>query len=187
MALRNTADHWGLPSKLFHWVMAVLIIAMLGMGTYISNFLEDIYRAFELVQIHKSFGFVAFCLVALRLLWRWRAGAPTLPPGIPRWQVRASQASHFMLYAMMVVMPVSGWLYASAAVNQDLFQIPNMVFGLFELPDPFTPGSKELEGFFATVHDFGAKALFALFLVHLAAALKHHYVDRDHILRRMWF
>lgn len=187
MTQRNTADHWGLPSKLFHWVMAVLVIGLLGMGVYISEIVDDIYRAFDLTQIHKSFGFVAFCLIALRLAWRLYAGAPTLPPDVPKWQVRSSQASHFLLYALMIVMPVSGWLYASAAVNQDLYQIPNEVFGLFALPDPFVPGSSALEKRFYTVHNVGGKLLFALVLIHIAAALKHHFVDRDHILRRMWF
>ncbi len=187
MTRRNTADYWGLPSKLFHWVMAVLVIGLLAMGQYISHFVDDIYRAFDLTQIHKSFGFVAFCLVALRLVWRWYAGAPTLPPEVPRWQVRASQVSHVLLYVLMVVMPVSGWLYASASINQDLYQIPNQVFGLFALPDPFVPGEKALEMRFRTVHDVGGKLLAALVLVHLAAALKHHFVDRNHILRRMWF
>lgn len=185
--LRNSVDRWGLPSKLLHWCIAVIVIGMLAFGIYIDRFVKDVYEAFDLIQMHKSWGFVIFCLVAVRITWRFAAGVPELPESVPSWQVLASRASHFLLYALMIVMPVSGWLYASASESQELFGIRNMVFGLFELPDPFTPGSKDLADRFRSVHGAASKLLILLAVVHIAAALKHHFVDRDSVLRRMWF
>lgn len=186
MALRNTPDTWGLPSKLFHWVLALLFAGMIGFGIYISR-LQDVYEAFGLIQWHKSVGTLVFFLVLARILWRLRAGAPALPDTMPPWQVRASHASHLLLYLLMLVIPLTGWLYASASPVQELYGIRNMFFGLFELPDPFRPGSQELADRFHFVHATAGKVLGAVVALHVAAALKHHFVDRDAVLRRMWF
>ena len=186
MQFRNTPGGWALPSKLLHWVVALLFIGMLAFGNYISR-VEDVYEAFGLIQWHKSFGSLAFGLVVLRIFWRLFAGAAELPASVPRWQAAASRASHLLLYALMVALPVTGWLYASASPAQDLYGIRNMVFGLFELPDPFRPGNQELADLLGFAHATEAKLLIGLVVLHLAAALKHHFVDRDAILRRMWF
>ena len=166
--------------------MAAVILWMLGLGNYINFFVADIYAAFDLIQIHKSWGFVAFVLVLIRIAWRCVTPTPGLPPGMPRWQRAASRVSHLLLYVLLIVMPVSGWLYASASEVQDLFGIRNQVFGLFELPDPFQPGSRELAERFGRVHGLASKLLVALVAVHVLAALKHHFVDRDTVLVRMF-
>ena len=165
--------------------MALVILGMLGLGNYINTFVEDVYEAFDLIQIHKSWGFVAFALGVVRIAWRCVSRSPAPPPGMPRWQLVASRISHILLYVLIIVMPVSGWLYASASEVQDLFAIRNEVFGLFELPDPFKPGSRELAERFGAVHGIASRLLILVVAVHVAAALKHHFIDRDKVLVRM--
>ena len=178
-------EGWPPLSRLLHWASALVVLGMLGLGIYVSRFVADEYAAFDLIQIHKSWGFVAFVLVVARLAWRALVRAPAPPPGMPRWQLVASAVSHRALYLLLVIMPLSGWLYASASETQDLFAIDNEVFGLFALPDPFRPGSRELAEWFHRVHGIAARLLVFLVLVHVAAALKHHFIDRDRVLLRM--
>lgn len=185
MALRNDETAWGLPARLLHWTMAVIIVFMLGLGFYTANVVTDVYEQFGLVQIHKSWGFVVFALAVVRALWRLANPTPKDPEGMAEWQARASHRAHQALYALMFALPITGWLMASASTLQDMYGIKNMVFGLFELPDPFIPGSDALEAVFSWAHLLCAIALTAILLVHAGAALKHHFVDRDGVLTRM--
>ncbi|MEM7506896.1 MAG: cytochrome b [Pseudomonadota bacterium] len=181
----NTKTGWGLPARVLHWAMAVLILFMLGLGAYMANFVDDIYQQFELFQLHKSWGFVAFALAVLRILWRLINPAPAMPEGMSRPERVFAKAGHLALYVLIVVMPLSGWLMSSASTLQDTYGIKNMVFGLFELPDPFVPGGEDLEKLFATIHFLSAIAMTGLIVLHAAAALRHQLVQRDGLLRRM--
>jgi cytochrome b561 len=184
MPVRNTDTAWGWPARLLHWTMAALILFMLGLGVYMTDFVTDTYAQFDLFQIHKSWGFVIFVLALLRLGWRATHPAPA-PNPMPRWQHLAAEGAHRALYVLMIWMPVTGWLMASASELQDMYGIKNMVFGLFEMPDPFQPGDKDLAETLETLHFAGAVALAALLAAHVAGALKHHFVDRDSTLTRM--
>lgn len=184
MGLSNTETAWGWPARLLHWLMAALILFMLGLGVWMTEFVTDMYAQFDLVQIHKSWGFVVFVLALLRILWRW-THRPPAPVPMPRWQHLAAEGAHRALYVLMIFMPVTGWLMASASELQEMYGIKNMVFGLFALPDPFVPGDKDLEAIFATLHFWGAVALALLLVAHVAGALKHHFIDRDDTLTRM--
>jgi cytochrome b561 len=104
---------------------------------------------------------------------------------MPAWQRRAARASHAALYALMLALPLSGWLMASAAPTQDLLQMQNLVFGRWPLPDPFVPGVARIETAAHAVHTAAAVALAALLALHAGAALKHQLVDRDRLLARM--
>lgn len=190
MALKNTGKSWGWLARLFHWAMALMILILLGVGYYMAEIEQDLIRQFRLTQTHKSFGFVVFVLAILRIIWKFRAGpTPALPETMPAWQRAASHISHVMLYILMFWMPLSGWLMASASPlnNEGAYpvRIANRVFGLFEMPDPFPVGTEELTKIFATMHWLGAVLLAALLCVHIGAALKHHLIDRDDVLRRM--
>ena len=148
MALHSTTEGWGLIARLFHWVMAVMILLMLAGGLRMSAE-TDLIERFNMVQQHKSIGFTVFVLAVLRILWRWRSPrTPTLPDAMPRWQVRASHISHVMLYILIIAIPVSGWLMVTSSPLNDPgaypTQIRNMVFGLFEMPDPFATGNEAL-------------------------------------------
>ncbi|WP_112322414.1 cytochrome b [Oceanibium sediminis] len=190
MSLKNTTTAWGWPARVLHWVMALMILAMLGVGTYMANFEKDLIARLELVQTHKSVGFTVFILALIRIGWRLaNRDTPALPPAMPRWQKAASHASHLALYLLMLALPLSGWLMASSSPLNDEgaypMRIPNMVFGLFEMPDPFPVGSKALSDALYQLHGALALALELILLVHLGAALKHHFVDGDTVLSRM--
>jgi len=176
---------WNRPARLLHWTSAILILAMVAFGIYIDEYVSDVYEQLELIQLHKSWGFVAFVLGVLRVAWRLATPTPALPPEMPTWQRAASHTTHVLLYVLILLLPLSGWLLASASDAQELFGVRNEVFGLFALPDPFQPGSDALSRFFGFVHNFSANLLLAIVAVHALAALKHHFVDRDNVLIRM--
>lgn len=184
LRLRNTEDGWGLVHRALHWAIAGVILFQLGLGFYMTNVVTDVYAQFAYTQTHKSWGFVVFALALVRVGWRWANPVPKAP-AMPRWQHHASEGAHYALYALMILLPVSGWLMASASPLQDQYGIKNMVFGLFELPDPFVPGSSGLDRTLKAVHYYAALGIVAIVGVHTAAALKHQFVDRDGLLRRM--
>lgn len=186
MRIRNDGSSWGWPARALHWGMAALILFQIGLGVWMANFTPDLIERFRLTQAHKSWGAVLFGLALVRIGWRLaNRETPRMPAGTPRWQVRAAAASHGLLYALMIVLPVSGWVMVSASPTQDLLGIENEVFGLFALPDPWVPGSREIEAAAKAAHAWGAALLGAVLVLHVGAALKHRFVDRDGVLARM--
>lgn len=185
MAIRNTTEGWGLPARVLHWAIAAIILFLLVLGFYMAEVVTDVYEQFGLVQLHKSWGFTVFVLALIRVVWRLMNPAPALPDHMPGWERAFAHLGHFGLYALMFAMPISGWLMASASELQEMYGVKNMVFGVFELPDPFQPGDKALEERFEAVHFWCALLLTAIVAGHAAAGLKHHFIDRDNVLRRM--
>src|SRR5882762_5910590 len=167
--LRNTADSWGAPAKLFDWVMAALILAQIALGVMAASWRVSPTKI-ELFFWHKSTGTLILALVALRLLWRLASSAPLLPPGMAAWERAAARLSHVLLYTLMIALPVTGWIVNSAS------NIPFRIFWLIPLPAIVAPDERTAE----------LAALVALVLVaHVGAALWHHYVKRDTVLTRM--
>jgi cytochrome b561 len=186
MRAGNTAGSWGWVARAFHWTMAGLILFQLGLGLYMVELEPDLLERFRLTQLHKSWGFVIFALALARVAWRLaNRRHPPIPAATPRWQVRAAAASHAALYGLMVLLPLSGWVMAASAPAQDVLQIENMVFGVFALPDPWVPGVEAVERAAKAVHVAAAILLALVLAVHVAAALRHHFVDRDDVLARM--
>jgi cytochrome b561 len=185
MGLGNTREGWGWLARLLHWAMAGLILFMSGLGLYMTEFFAPgDMSAYPWFQMHKSWGFVVFALVALRLLWRLVNPTPDEVPGQPGWAVRLARVTHVGLYLLMIAVPVSGWLMISASPLQDL-GVPNRVFGLFDFPDPFVPGDGFLSERLKQVHGTLWMALGILAALHVVGAVKHHVIDRDAVLRRM--
>src|SRR6266853_211509 len=154
--LRNTADSWGAPAKLFHWLIAVLIFAQIALGVMAASWRVSPTKL-ELFFWHKSTGMLILALVALRLLWRLANPTPALPSGMAAWERAAARLSHLLLYALMIALPVTGWIVNSAS------NVPFRIFWLIPLA-----------------------ALLALVLVaHIGAALRHHFVKRNTVLERM--
>lgn len=192
MALRNTAQGWGWLARLLHWVMGLAIIGLLAVGVFMVKGLGDdsdaLILRLELTQTHKSIGFTVFILAVLRLLWRALNPSPKLPNGMGPWERRLAHGGHLAIYLAMFALPLSGWLMAtSSPLNDDdaYIRVPNMVFGLFDMPDPFPKGSDAISNFWGEVHAYAAVILAVLLFFHVAAALKHHFVNRDTVLRRM--
>jgi cytochrome b561 len=135
-------------------------------------------RKLELVSYHKWIGVTVLALMCLRLVWRLAHRPPPLPT-MPAWQRRAAVGVHWALYALLLAIPVSGWLYSSAA------GVPTVYLGLWQLPD-LVAKDKALADLLRLAHVALNFALLALVVVHVAAALKHHFVDRDGLIVRMW-
>ena len=175
--LRNTADSWGAPAKLFHWVMAALILAQIALGVMAASWRVSPAKL-ELFFWHKSTGMLILALVALRLLWRLANPTPALPSGMPAWELTAARLSHGLLYVLMIALPITGWIVNSAS------NIPFRIFWLIPLPAIVAPDKPTADGV-ALVHG-GLAALLALVLVaHIGAALRHHFVKRNTVLIRM--
>ncbi|MEM9304937.1 MAG: cytochrome b [Pseudomonadota bacterium] len=164
-------------AQTLHWVMAVVLGANLALGWYAES-LGRSRRQLELFLWHKSLGITLLALVMLRLGWRWWRGAPA-PVPMPRWQLQASRASHALLYLLMVLVPLAGWLLNSAA------NVPLNWFGLFRVPD-LIEASKPARAWLELAHYWLAWSLAALVVIHLLAALKHALIDRDDVVARMW-
>ena len=157
----------------FHWTIAALIVVNLAIGL-----LHDFLKGVPLIPLHKSIGITVLVLSIARLAWRLAHPAPALPAGVPGWQRAASAATHWALYALMILMPLTGWWFVSAATKR----YPLDWFGLF--PVPFLPVSSG-GPFNREAHELLGWTMLALILLHVAAALKHHLVDRDTVLLRM--
>lgn len=171
-----TAPRYTLPAIALHWLLALLIAMSFGVGLYMSDLPVSPQRL-VLYSWHKWAGIAILSLSALRLLWRLGHPPPSAPP-MPAWQQRAAQAVHAALYLLFFAVPLVGWAYTSAA------GFPVVWFGVLPLPD-FVPVDKALAEAIKPWHEWLAWALAATVALHTAAALKHHFVDRDGLLHRM--
>jgi cytochrome b561 len=175
--LRNATDSWGAPAKVFHWVMAALILAQIALGLMAANWRVSPTKI-DLFFWHKSIGMLILALVGLRILWRLANPTPELPAGMAAWERAAAHLSHWLLYALMIALPVTGWIVNSAS------NVPFRIFWLIPLPAIVAP-DKPTADLFERVHG-GLFTLLALVLVaHIGAALRHHFVKRNTVLVRM--
>lgn len=177
MPYLNSRDRWGSVSITLHWLVVALIAAMAWLGLTMGD-LPNGPRKVDIYALHKSIGLTILALVVLRLLWRAYAGAPAPVPGTPRPQKWAAALAHWALYALLLAMPLSGWLLNSAA------GFPLQWFGLLKLPALAgrDPGLRALAG---EIHEWLFWALAALATAHAVAAIYHHMILRDATLARM--
>jgi len=164
--------------RIVHWGMALLILAMLFMGIGMVSTVAPAYPV--LLALHREVGVALLVLVIVRLAIRLTTGTPPLPDDLPRWQIRAAQGSHAMLYLAMTTMPLIGWAMLSAG------GYPVQVAGAVILP-PILPGNIQLYSLLRGAHAAVACAFFALILAHMSAALVHALVRRDGIFASMAF
>jgi cytochrome b561 len=160
-----------------HWLIAVLIVGGFALGLSMVG-LPLSRQKLQWYAWHKWIGITVFLLSCGRLAWRWYHPPPPLSPALPRWQVRAARWTHGLLYALLLVIPLSGWLYSSATGVQVVY------LGLVPLPD-LLPKDKALAGVLRDCHMGLNFTLLALVCIHAGAALKHHFVDRDAVLAHM--
>jgi cytochrome b561 len=178
MTLKNTADRWGPVSQLLHWLIVLLILGMAVVGLSLDS-LPKSPKYFWVYDLHKSTGLTVLALVVIRLAWRLYAGAPEPVAGTPTWQARIAGITHWLLYALILAMPLSGWLYDSASGLR-----PLKWFGLFTVPKLAAP-DKGLSELAHETHEWLFWVLVALVALHVAAAFYHHIFQNDDTLRRM--
>ncbi|MGM0422736.1 MAG: cytochrome b, partial [Pseudomonadota bacterium] len=172
MRLRNTSTYYGSLAKLFHWTIALLIIGMLGVGFYMHG-LDPTPFKFKIYTWHKSIGLLVLALVVLRLVWRLINPSPALLKAqMKTWEIKLAHLTHFLLYLCLFLMPLSGWLMASADSNPD-----PTIYG-FAMPQ-LIDADKRLAGWFFQIHFITAWTLIGLIVLHVAGAFKHHFVNKD--------
>lgn len=175
--LRNTDHSFGLLAKLFHWLSALIVFALLAVGFYMTT-LDYSTQKLEIYGLHKSFGTLLLVLVFLRIVWKFINPKPKDIKTHKSWEKTLSGAVHIALYGLLIAMPLSGWAMSSAG------DFPNSFFGLFEMPD-IAPKDKDLFAQTRQVHTFMAFAIMGIVGLHMAGALKHFFIDRDQTLQRM--
>jgi len=177
MAIKNNSQTWGSLSIGLHWLTLIMILSLMVVGLLMTD-MPNGPQKIQVYAMHKSFGLTVLGLTILRLLWRLFSTNPDDVPNTPAWQALVAKLTHGALYVLLFAMPISGWLYNSAA------GFPLKYFGLFKLPrlSGFDPGLKELAG---DAHETFFYILALLMLMHAGAALKHHYFDKDNTLTRM--
>lgn len=164
-----------------HWLLGLGIVALFGLGVYMADLPFSPWRM-KLYNWHKWAGITLLALSVLRLLWRITHRPPALPAAItqamPAWQNLAHHATHHLMYVLFFVVPLLGWAYSSAA------GFPIVWFGQIALPDLVGP-DKALAAMIKPLHELAAWALVGLAALHVGAALKHQWLDRDGLLLRM--
>ncbi len=178
MTLRNTDEQWGSVSKLLHWLIVLLILVMAIVGLVMED-LPKTPKYFWVYTAHKSTGVTILALVLVRLGWRLYTGAPKPVQGTPAWQHRIAVTTHVLLYAVILAMPLSGWLYDSASGLR-----PFRWFGMFDMPKLVAP-SESLSDLARNAHEWIFWGIVALVGLHAGAALYHHLFLRDITLLRM--
>lgn len=170
--LKNSINEWGIISRLFHWIIALLIIVLLFVGLKMAD-MVDSPEKFQLYDLHKAFGVTVFGLVALRIMWRWINITPELPS-----HSLASRLSAPVLYLLMLIMPISGVIMSQAG------GYPISFFGMFTIPTLFEK-NPELGKIAWQIHDYTGKIFIAVIGLHLLAALYHQFFLKNNLIRRM--
>lgn len=162
-----------------HWLIAALVIT----NFVLASIAEDLPREAQgaLMAPHKAIGVSILLFSLLRLFWRLGHKPPPLPDTIPGWQAVAGRTVHFLFYILIIAVPLSGWLMASAHPQAP----PVDFFGLFDATLPVAK-SKDLAGIGHELHEILTKPFFVLILLHILAALKHQFIDRLPFIQRMW-
>ena len=178
MTWKNTPERWGPVSQGFHWLIVLLILVLAIVGLTMGE-LPRTPKYFWVYTAHKSLGITVLALMLLRLGWRLYAGAPAPVAGTPGWQATIANLTHWLLYALVLAMPLSGWLYDSASGLR-----PFRYFGLFDVPK-LTGPDERLADRAHDAHELLFLVLVALVALHAGAALYHHLFRRDDTLARM--
>jgi cytochrome b561 len=177
MSTTTPVHRYTTPAIALHWLLAVMIVGSFAFGLYMTSLPFSPMRL-KYYNWHKWAGIVILTLSALRLLWRLTHRPPP-EPTMPAWQRSGAHAAHWALYLLFFAVPLVGWAYSSAA------GFPIVVFGVLPLPD-FVPVDKALAETLKPWHGWLAYTLAAVVVLHVAAALKHQWIDRDRLLARMW-
>jgi cytochrome b561 len=177
MQIKNTTERYGMIAQLLHWSIVALIIVQLVLAEQAEE-AGDIIEKAQILNAHRSMGMTVFMLAVLRIVWRFVNVSPAVLPSTKTWQHRVASLMHWALYALILAAPLAGWLMTSAK-NETVSW-----FGLFNFPGLITPSESMTEQL-EELHEALAGGIFILAILHAVAALKHHFIDKDNVLRRM--
>ena len=177
MSFRNTKSSWGSLSRGLHWLVVLLIITQWAIAERADSLPLGMAKISALAW-HKSIGITVLMLAVVRLVWRLANPVPDLTAETRPWERVLAKVSHFLLYALIFALPLSGWLMSSAR------NFPVSWFKLFQLPDLVAPDEALFQQL-RHLHHLLFATLVVVALLHVAGALKHHFIDRNDVLRRM--
>lgn len=175
--LSNTRDSYGSVTKTLHWLIALLIIAMLIIG-FVMTSLPEGSTQHDLVAWHKSIGMIILFLMVIRLGWRFANPPPLLPATVPSWEKFAARSLQNVFYLLLFAMPISGWLMSSWGEH------PVMVLGWFNAALPVAKNKPMADNAWIA-HQVMAWIIIGCLVLHIAAALKHHFIEKNNVLKRM--
>jgi cytochrome b561 len=189
LAGATTPSQYSRTAMLLHWIIAALILVNVALGLSADSLPDDWVR--PVIDTHKSIGITVLGLVLLRILWRASHRPPPLPRSFPDWERGAAHVAHFVLYLLMIGLPLSGWMHDSAW--KDAATHPMSLFGIVPWPrigfimnlDPAVKEHLQLHDRFGALHTWLGYALYALLAMHIGGALKHEWIDRKSVLKRM--
>lgn len=174
-----TPEKYPVLMRLLHWLMAFTILGIIASGWYMASLSKEVSYKYDIYPWHKSFGILVLLLVAIRIIVRLFSKVPELPKELPNHEKVLARLTHYSLYALMILVPLSG-LTMSDAGGHDLF--------LFGIPLPeFMEDNKELAGTLHTIHSYIPYAFLAVIALHIVGALKHRFMDKpeNDVLGRM--
>lgn len=177
MTRGSAIANWPPFARGIHWLMAALILAQ-GVLGWVGHEMARSPAKVDVMTAHKSLGITLLLLAVLRLAWRATHPAPPPPAGSRTWEIRAAALSHILLYLLMIALPLSGWLAASTSI------VPWKLWWLIPWPDLAAP-DEALHEIAEEVHEILFKVLLAVLVIHVGAALRHHFIKRDDVLIRM--
>lgn len=191
----SRSKRYTLVAIALHWAIALAIVGNLGLGWWMHSAIDRADTQAAVVtafQLHKSIGLTVLLLSLLRLAWRLWHPPPPLPDAMPRWQRRTAITTHWLFYVFMIAVPLSGWLYVSTQWRGDMpLNVPTLWFGWLPIPHLFgldlaSHGERQwLSAIFLVFHEALVMGTVALLLLHVSAALKHQFRDRDGLILRM--
>lgn len=171
-------QHYTRTAIWLHWLMAILIIATFTLGVSVANIEDLMFGQRKAITIHKWMGVTVLLLACVRLLWRLFHPAPPLPDSVPLWQQKAAHTVHALMYLLIFAVPLSGYLFSLSA------GVPVVLFDLIPLP-VVIDRNPELRPLLRSAHFWLNMTLLSCVLGHVAAALKHRFIDRDTVMQRM--
>ena len=175
--MKNTLGTYGSVGKFLHWIVAFVVTIMLIIGFTMGSQAEPLKS--QMYGYHEELGLTLMAILIFRLYWRLMNPQPEFPASLASWERIAARLTHYLLYIILGVMIASGWAKSTSSGYT-----PNF-YGLFELPMPFVPVSTTVSDIAKQIHVTTVWILITLISLHILAALKHHFINKDDVLKRM--
>lgn len=180
MKIRNSPTHYGLVSRFLHWLLAAAILTLIPIGWYLTQLNNESVRYWRLLELHETVGLCVLILFLIKLGWRFISPNPDAVPDLARWERVLARVVHSFFLCAFALLPVSGYIYIASGND------PIELYRLITLP-ALPSLTKSTSEFIYTVHSYTAYTCATLVLVHIIAALKHHFADGNTVLKRMLY